>query len=75
MDVVAISTPRDAGWRWRILSYSGEVVEESHRLFSTIRHAVEEGALRLHEMNVADVARAKPGDRFPDPMGRRSTRV
>jgi len=66
MDVVAISTPRDAGWRWRILNYSGGIVEESHGLFSTIRSAVEEGARRLHEMDVADVARANPHHATPD---------
>src|SRR2546430_10678753 len=34
VDVVAISTPQDAGWRWRIVNYAGEVIEESHSLFS-----------------------------------------
>jgi len=57
MNVVAISTPQDAGWRWRIVNYAGEIVEESHSLFSTIGSAVAEGALRLHEMNVMDVSR------------------
>ena len=57
MDVVAISTPQDAGWRWRIVNYAGEVVEESHGLFSSIKSAVAEGAQRLHEMNVTDVSR------------------
>ncbi len=60
VDVVAISTPQDAGWRWRIVNYAGEVIEESHSLFSSIRSAVAEGAQRLHEMNVADVSRPTP---------------
>ena len=57
MDVVAISTPQDVGWRWRIVNYAGEIVEESHNLFSTIKSAVAEGAQRLHEMNVTDLSR------------------
>ena len=60
MDVVAISIPSEDGWRWRIVNYAGEVVEESRNLFSTIKSAVTEGGQRLHEMNVTDVSRANP---------------
>ena len=60
MDVVAISTPQDAGSRLRIVNYAGEVVEESHGLFSTIKSAVAEGAQRLYEMNVTDLSRPTP---------------
>ena len=60
MDVVAISIPSEDGWRWRIVNYAGEVVEESRNLFSTIKSAVAEGGQRLHEMNVTDVSRANP---------------
>jgi len=60
VDVVAISTPQDTGWRWRIVNHAGETIEESHNVFSTIKSAVAEGAQRLHEMNVADVSRPSP---------------
>ncbi len=60
MNVVAISTPEDSGWRWRIVNYAGEVVEESQSLFSTIKSAVAEGAQRLYEMNVTDLSRPSP---------------
>lgn len=60
MNVVAISTLEDRGWRWRIVNYAGEIVEESHSRFSTIKNAVAEGTQRLHEMNVTDLSRPSP---------------
>ena len=51
MNVVAISTPTEAGWRWRIVNHGGETVDESQRLFSTISRAVTERAQQLSELN------------------------
>ena len=36
MQVVAFSTPQDPLWRWRIVNYAGELVEESRDSFRTI---------------------------------------
>jgi hypothetical protein len=55
MNVVAISTPRSTDWRWRIVNYSGEVVEESHAGFPSISSAIAEGAKRLLEMNAIEL--------------------
>jgi hypothetical protein len=54
MQVVAFSAPPDPRWRWRIVDYEGQLVEESHETFSTIASAVEQGAKRLRSMEVAD---------------------
>lgn len=54
MQVVAVATPGSAVWRWRIVSYAGELVEESRDTFPTIAAAVARGARRLTEMNVVD---------------------
>jgi hypothetical protein len=54
MNVVAISTPHRADWRWRIVNYSGEVVEESYSGFPSIASAIAEGVKRLHEINAVD---------------------
>ena len=54
MQVVAISTPLDPRWRWRIVNYAGEIIEESRDSFGTIASAVAAGGLRLHEMDVVD---------------------
>ena len=54
MNVVAISTPENTGWRWRIVNYAGEVIEESHATFRTIAIAVEDGARRLVQLNLVD---------------------
>lgn len=55
MNVVAISTPHRTDWRWRIVNYSGEVIEESQAGFPSIASAIAEGAKRLLEINVADL--------------------
>jgi len=47
MNVVAFSTPRQPDWRWRIVNYGGETVEESSAGFATIALAVAEGNARL----------------------------
>jgi hypothetical protein len=54
MNVLAFSTPRRANWRWRIVNYAGEIVEESEASFPTISSAVAEGAKRLEHMNAID---------------------
>jgi hypothetical protein len=47
VNVVAISTPPDPRWRWRIVDQSGETLEESWNSFSTIALAVAAGRERL----------------------------
>ena len=56
MQVIAFSTPGNPVWRWRIVNYSGEFVEESHETFPTIATAVAQGEKRLDEMNNSDRA-------------------
>jgi hypothetical protein len=51
VNVVAISTPRRPDWRWRIVNYAGEIVEESEASFPTIASAVAEGGKRLQGMS------------------------
>lgn len=52
MDVVAVSTPPANTWRWRIVNYAGEVVEESRETFATIAAALASGAVRLPAIDV-----------------------
>jgi hypothetical protein len=47
MNVIAVSTPGKSDWRWRIVDYHGETVEESHSSLPTIAAAVAEGSERL----------------------------
>jgi hypothetical protein len=54
MQVGAVSTPSNAGWRWRIVDYAGAIIEESRELFPTIAAAVAKGTKRLVQMNVVD---------------------
>jgi hypothetical protein len=54
MQVAAFSTPAHADWRWRIVNYAGEVIEESRDFFPTIAKAVSQGSRRLAELNVVD---------------------
>jgi len=50
-----VSTPQDgARWRWRIVNYAGEIVEESRETFGTIGSAVEHGSKRLAQMDGVD---------------------
>jgi hypothetical protein len=61
MQVIAFSTPSRPDWRWRIVNYAGEVVEESLRSFSSIATAVAGGQGRLRELGNHDVSvRANP---------------
>ena len=54
MQVTAFSTTARPDWRWRIVNYAGEVLEESHDSFPTIAAAVAKGTERIVEMNVVD---------------------
>ena len=54
MQVAAFSTPASPDWRWRIVNYAGELVEESHDTFPTIASALEQGSKRLRVMDVVD---------------------
>jgi hypothetical protein len=54
MQVTAFSTPARPDWRWRIVNYAGEMVEESYQTFPSISTAVTEGTRRMNELNVVD---------------------
>jgi hypothetical protein len=56
VQVLAFSTPQDPLWRWRIVNYAGELVEESRDTFQTIARAIQEGSKRLTAMNVIDTS-------------------
>ncbi len=51
MQVIAFATAAESGWRWRIVGYSGEMLEESSRSFPTIASAVADGSERMHEID------------------------
>jgi len=53
---MAFSSPSDPEWRWRILDYSGVMIEESRERFPTIAAAVAAGTAQLVKMNVSDRA-------------------
>ncbi len=54
MQVTAFCTPSRPDWRWRIVNYAGEVIEESRETFPTISSAVAKGTERLLALNVVD---------------------
>jgi len=54
VQVTAFSTPAKPEWRWRIVNYAGEVVEESREGFPTISAAVTKGTERLAQLNLVD---------------------
>ena len=56
MHVLAFSTPSKPDWRWRIVSYAGELVEESYQTFPSIATAVSDGNRRMREMDVKDLS-------------------
>ena len=58
MQVAALSTPASPNWRWRIINYAGELIEESNETFPTIGTAVAQGTKRLVQMNVVDRSEA-----------------
>ena len=63
MQVIAFATPPSSDWRWRIVNYGGEMLEESSTRFPSIASALAEGARRLQDLNARAVA-----DRFPSPL-------
>ena len=54
MNVVAVSTPASPGWRWRILDYSGQMVEESDGTFGSIESALAHGVERIRARDKSD---------------------
>ena len=58
MQVAAFNTPQDRGWRWRIVNYAGEVIEESAEEYGSIAAAVAQGRARLGTLNVVDRSEA-----------------
>lgn len=50
-------------WRWRVVNYAGEVIEESNETFPTIAGAVAQGTKRLIQMNVVDRSEPMRGHR------------
>ena len=50
MQVGAFSSPDQPDWRWRIVNYAGETVEESRRTFQTVALAVHDGMQRLKRL-------------------------
>lgn len=54
MQVAAFSSPGDPDWRWRIVNYAGETIEESRDTFPTIASAVASGKKRLVQMDIVD---------------------
>ena len=56
MQVMAFSTPSRPDWRWRIVSYAGEMVEESSETFTSIANAVAEGTRRMNELGTQDLS-------------------
>lgn len=71
MQVIAIATPNRPDWRWRIVDYGGEMVEESFEAFPTIAAAVGAGAERLKKMDAVTYApRVHPYRRPPYLRGR-----
>ena len=56
MQVAAFTTPAWPDWRWRIVDYAGQIVEESSQSFPSIAVAVAFGKRRLEELDIRDVA-------------------
>jgi hypothetical protein len=54
---MAFCTPAKPQWRWRIVSFSGDIVEESYATFASIATAVTDGHRRVDELHVKELAR------------------
>ena len=63
MQVAAVSVPARPGWRWRVVNYAGEMIEESRETFSTISIAVAHGKKRHAEMDIVDRSTPAPAYR------------
>ena len=59
MQVVAFATPSCPEWRWRLVNYAGDVVEESSRTFPSIAIAITDGTRRMNDL-AADDSRRSP---------------
>ena len=70
MHVAAFCSPLSPDWRWRIVSYDGEMVAESHQTFPTIVAAVASGTQRLIEMDVGARAELERTYRWRSQHGR-----
>jgi len=55
VQVLAFSSPQRPDWRWRIVNYAGEMVEESYETFPSIASAVAEGTRRQNELTAEDL--------------------
>jgi hypothetical protein len=51
VQVIAFTTPARPAWRWRIVDYAGQTVEESSQIFPTLATAIAEGGRRLESLN------------------------
>ncbi|PYM21059.1 MAG: hypothetical protein DMD81_00610 [Candidatus Rokuibacteriota bacterium] len=56
MQVIAFSTPSYPDWKWRIVNYAGEMIEESRETYPSIALAVADGNRRLREVDHDDVS-------------------
>lgn len=63
MQVAAVSIPARPGWRWRVVNYAGEMIEESRETFPTISIAVVHGKKRHAEMDIVDRSTPAPAYR------------
>jgi hypothetical protein len=54
MQVIAFATATRPEWRWRIVDYAGDTVEESSAVFPTIAAAVGAGTDRLQRLDTVD---------------------
>jgi hypothetical protein len=52
MQVGAFTSPGASQWRWRIVNYAGDTIEESRRSFATIALAMADGRKRLATFDV-----------------------
>jgi hypothetical protein len=77
MQVVAIRTSASPAWRWRIVDYSGVIVEESRETFPSIAVAVARGNTLLAQMNTVDrPVQSVPAPPYhPSPTVRRRVRT
>jgi hypothetical protein len=71
VQVIAFSTVARPEWRWRIVDYAGETVEESTSVFATIAAAVGAGNAHLQKLDTVDRSvRANPYRRTSHLRGR-----
>ncbi len=58
MQVVAFATPSRPEWRWRLVNYAGDVVEESSQTFPSIAIAITNGTRRMNDLDADDTRRS-----------------